>query len=129
METLPINLTEMVTAVMAMMLALIPVVGLVVRFAAKPVVEALLATRGEGARPADLDALPAGGADQEEPAADADIPAREAPGTISIGTFAELDSEPAGPAPADEPSGPSMPRPAQSLPGTCGCWPRTPRRA
>ena len=57
METLPINLTEMVTAVMAMMVVLIPVVGLVVRFAAKPVVEALLATKGEGARPADVDAL------------------------------------------------------------------------
>ena len=57
METLPINLTEMVTAVMAMMVVLIPVVGLVVRFAAKPVVEALLATKGEGARPADLDAM------------------------------------------------------------------------
>ena len=35
----------------------IPVVGLVVRFSAKPVVEALLATKGEGARPAELDAL------------------------------------------------------------------------
>jgi len=57
METLPINLTEMVAAVMAMLVALIPVVGLVVRFAAKPVVEALLATKGEGARPADLTAL------------------------------------------------------------------------
>ncbi|HTS80566.1 MAG TPA: hypothetical protein VMH40_08205 [Myxococcaceae bacterium] len=57
METLPINLTETVTAVMAMLIALIPVLGLVIRMAAKPVVEALLATKGEGARPADLSAL------------------------------------------------------------------------
>ena len=57
METLPIELTEMVSAVMAMMVVLIPVFGLVVRLAAKPVVEALLAARGEGARPADLEAL------------------------------------------------------------------------
>ena len=57
METLPINLTETVCTVMALLLALIPVIGLVVRFAAKPVVDALLATRGEGAGPAALDAL------------------------------------------------------------------------
>jgi len=57
METLPIKLTEMVSAVMAMMVVLIPVIGLVIRLAAKPVVEALVAARGEGARPADLEAL------------------------------------------------------------------------
>lgn len=57
METLPINLTETVTAVMAMLVVLIPVVGLVIRIAARPVVEALVATKGEGARPADLNAL------------------------------------------------------------------------
>ncbi|HUM13656.1 MAG TPA: hypothetical protein VLT82_22105 [Myxococcaceae bacterium] len=57
METLPINLTETVTAVMAMLVVLIPVLGLVIRIAAKPVVEALVGTKGEGARPADLDAL------------------------------------------------------------------------
>jgi hypothetical protein len=57
METLPINLTETVSAVLGLLVAFIPVVGILVRLAAKPVVEALLATRGEGARPADLDAL------------------------------------------------------------------------
>src|SRR5262249_27484318 len=57
METLPIKLTEMVSAVMAMMVVLIPVIGLVIRLAAKPVVEALVAASGEGARPADLEAL------------------------------------------------------------------------
>ena len=59
------------------------------------------------------------GADQQEPAADAAIPAGEVPGTISLGTFAELASEPAGPALVDEPAGPPMPRPAQ-LPADIG---------
>ena len=57
METLPIDLTQLVAAAMGSLLVLIPVIGLAVRFAAKPLVEALVATRGEGARPADLGAL------------------------------------------------------------------------
>jgi len=57
METLPVDLTQLVASVLGALLVLIPVLGLAVRFAAKPLVEALVATRGEGARPADLDAL------------------------------------------------------------------------
>ncbi len=57
METLPIDLVQMVAAIMGSLLVLIPVLGLAIRFAARPVVEALVASKGEGARPADLDAL------------------------------------------------------------------------
>jgi len=57
MDTLPVDLTQLVAAIMGMLLVLIPVLGLAVRYAAKPLVEALVATRGEGARPADLGAL------------------------------------------------------------------------
>jgi len=57
METLPINLVEMVAAVMGSLLVLIPVLGLAVRFAARPLVDALVTSKGEGARPVDLNAL------------------------------------------------------------------------
>ena len=57
METLPIDLTQLVAAIMGTLLVLIPVLGLAIRFAAKPVVDALVASKGEGARPADLQAL------------------------------------------------------------------------
>ena len=57
METLPIDLTQLVAAIMGTLLVLIPVLGLAVRFAAKPLVDALVASRGEGARPNDLAAL------------------------------------------------------------------------
>ncbi|MGZ6097654.1 MAG: hypothetical protein ACXWLL_04620 [Myxococcaceae bacterium] len=57
METLPVDLTQLVASTMAMLLVLIPVLGLAVRFAARPIVEALLATKGEAARPADLESL------------------------------------------------------------------------
>ncbi len=57
MDTLPVDLVQLVAAIMGSLLVLIPVLGLAVRFAAKPLVEALVATRREGARPADLDAL------------------------------------------------------------------------
>jgi hypothetical protein len=57
MDTLPVDLTSLVASIMGSLLVLIPVLGLAVRFAAKPLVEALVASRGEGARPADLDAL------------------------------------------------------------------------
>ena len=57
MDTLPIDLTEMVAAIMASLLVLIPVLGLAIRFAARPLVDALVASKGEGARPADLQAL------------------------------------------------------------------------
>jgi cell division protein FtsB len=59
METLPVDLTELVAAIMGSLLVLIPVLGLAVRFAAKPLVDALVATRGDGARPGDLAALKA----------------------------------------------------------------------
>ena len=57
MDTLPIDLTQMVAAIMGSLLVLIPVLGLAVRFAARPLVDALVASRGEGARPADLESL------------------------------------------------------------------------
>jgi len=57
METLPVDLTQLVAAIMGSLLVLIPVLGLAVRFAAKPLVDALMAGRGEGARPADIEAL------------------------------------------------------------------------
>ena len=88
-----------------------------------PRAERAARTPAAAAGPPQATAVPdTGGADREEPAADADapaIPAGEVPGTISIGTFAELASAPAGPALADEPAGPSMPRPAQ-LPADIG---------
>ena len=57
MDTLPVDLVEMVGAIMGTLLVLIPVLGLAVRFAARPLVDALVASKGEGARPADLEAL------------------------------------------------------------------------
>jgi cell division protein FtsB len=57
MDTLPVDLTQLVAAIMGSLLVLIPVLGLAVRFAARPLVDALVASRGEGAAPADLGAL------------------------------------------------------------------------
>jgi hypothetical protein len=57
MGTLPIDLVEMVAAVMGLLLVLIPALGLTIRLAARPLVEALVANKGEGARPAELNAL------------------------------------------------------------------------
>ncbi len=57
METLPVDLVGMVAAIMGSLLVLIPVLGLAIRFTARPLVDALVASKGEGARPADLDAL------------------------------------------------------------------------
>ncbi|HVP63038.1 MAG TPA: hypothetical protein VMT11_20950 [Myxococcaceae bacterium] len=57
METLPVDLVEMVAAIMGTLLVLIPVLGLTIRFAARPLVDALVAAKGQGSRPADLDAL------------------------------------------------------------------------
>ena len=57
MDTLPVDLTQLVAAIMGSLLVLIPVLGLAVRFAARPLVDALVASRGEGAGPADLGAL------------------------------------------------------------------------
>lgn len=57
MDTLPIDLTQLVAAIMGSLLVLIPVLGLAIRFAARPFVDALVASRGEGARPADLEAV------------------------------------------------------------------------
>jgi len=55
--TTPVNLVELVSAGMALLVILIPMLGLAIRWAAGPLVDALVASRGEGARPADLDAL------------------------------------------------------------------------
>jgi hypothetical protein len=57
METLPVDLTSLVASIMGALLVLIPALGLAVRFAAKPVVDALMAGRGEGARPVDIESL------------------------------------------------------------------------
>ena len=57
MDTLPVDLTQLVASIMGMLLVLIPALGLAIRFAARPLVDALVASRGEGARPGDLGAL------------------------------------------------------------------------
>lgn len=57
MDTLPIDLVQMVAAIMGSLLVLIPVLGLAIRFAARPVVDALVASKGGGARPGDLEGL------------------------------------------------------------------------
>jgi len=57
MDTLPIDLPELVAAVMGSLLVLIPVLGLALRWAAKPLAEALAASRGPAARPVDLEGL------------------------------------------------------------------------
>jgi DNA-binding SARP family transcriptional activator len=84
----------------------------------RPRTDSAARARAAAGEPPQAAAVPdTGGA--QKPSADADIPAGEVPGTISIGTFAELASGPAGPALVDEPAGPSMPRPAQ-LPADIG---------
>src|SRR5262249_3203037 len=55
MDTLPIDLPELVAAVMGSLLVLIPVLGLALRWAAKPLAEALAASKGPAARPVDLE--------------------------------------------------------------------------
>ena len=57
METLPIDLTELVAAVMGLLLVIIPVLGLALRWAAKPLSEALAAGRGPAARPVEVEGL------------------------------------------------------------------------
>ncbi|HET6983030.1 MAG TPA: hypothetical protein VFI53_12865 [Myxococcaceae bacterium] len=57
MDTLPVDLTQLVASIMGMLLVLIPALGLAIRFAARPLVDALVASRGEGAGPADIGAL------------------------------------------------------------------------
>lgn len=57
MDTLPIDLVQMVAAIMGSLLVLIPVLGLAIRFAARPVVDALVAGKGQGAHPGDLEGL------------------------------------------------------------------------
>lgn len=42
MELQPVNLTEMIGVTLGMMMVLIPIMGATVRFAARPLVEALL---------------------------------------------------------------------------------------
>jgi hypothetical protein len=57
METLPIDLSGLVAIVMGSLLVLIPVLGLALRWAAKPLAEALAASKGPAARSVDLDGL------------------------------------------------------------------------
>jgi hypothetical protein len=57
METLPVDIVETVKVVLAMLIAIIPIIGLVVRFAAKPVVDAMVAARGGVGRAPDLEGL------------------------------------------------------------------------
>ncbi len=57
MEMLPVDLIEVVSVIMGSLIVLIPLLGLLLRFAARPLVDALVASRGEGARPVDIDAL------------------------------------------------------------------------
>jgi len=57
METLPVDLVAVVAAIMGSLLVLIPVLGLAIRFAARPLADALLAGRGPGAGPGDLEGL------------------------------------------------------------------------
>jgi cell division protein FtsB len=56
-EMLPVDLIEVVSVVMGCLIAIIPLFGLLIRFAARPLVDALVASRGDGAKPADIDAL------------------------------------------------------------------------
>lgn len=57
MDTLPVDLTELVAAVMGSLLVLIPVLGLAVRWVAKPIAEAFSASKGPAGRPVDIEGL------------------------------------------------------------------------
>ncbi|HEY3586669.1 MAG TPA: hypothetical protein VGK85_05945 [Myxococcaceae bacterium] len=57
MQTLPVDIVETVKITLAMLIAIIPLLGLVVRFAAKPVVGAMVAARGGNGRAPDLEGL------------------------------------------------------------------------
>ena len=60
MDSIPtqsVDLVALVSAGMALLLVLIPMLGFAIRIAAGPLVDAFVASRGEGARPVDLDAL------------------------------------------------------------------------
>ena len=57
MDMLPVDLTQLVAAMMAILLVLIPVLGLAIRFAASHWWTRCVASRGRGAHPADLEAL------------------------------------------------------------------------
>jgi len=57
MNTLPVDLVETVKVVLAMMIVIIPLLGIVIRFAAKPVVDAMVATRSGNGRAPDLEGL------------------------------------------------------------------------
>ena len=57
MNTLPVDLVETVKVVLAMLIVIIPLLGLVIRFAAKPAVDAMVASRGGDGRAPDLEGL------------------------------------------------------------------------
>lgn len=56
-EFLPVNVTELVAAALGLMIPLIAVMGFTVRFAAKPLVEALGKLRDNGAPAKELEVL------------------------------------------------------------------------
>jgi hypothetical protein len=57
MEVLPIDLTQLVGATLGISIVLIPVIGFTVRFAFKPLVEAIAVARGARARDAEVSLL------------------------------------------------------------------------
>lgn len=56
-DFLPVNVTELVAAVLALMIPLVAVIGFTIRFAAKPLVEALGKLRENGAPAKELEVL------------------------------------------------------------------------
>jgi len=56
-DFLPVNVTELAAAVLALMIPLVAVVGFTIRFAAKPLVEALGKLRENGAPAKELEVL------------------------------------------------------------------------
>jgi hypothetical protein len=56
-DFLPVNVTELVAAVLGLMIPLVVVIGFTIRFAAKPLVEALGKLRENGAPAKELEVL------------------------------------------------------------------------
>jgi len=56
-EFLPVNVTELVAAILGLLIPLVVVIGFTIRFAAKPLVEALGKLRENGAPAKELEVL------------------------------------------------------------------------
>jgi len=56
-DFLPVNVTELVAAVLALLIPLVAVIGFTIRFAAKPLVEALGKLRENGAPAKELEVM------------------------------------------------------------------------